>query len=1174
MNKTSIKNFAIWARNKLIEEITYKAGLYGITDAGIAPELPASTDTIKFYNIGTKEPAKVEGKEIQMRNSLAKVIERKAKDLKYKEAFEYVVEEVAYTWFNRLIAVRFMEVNDYLPSGVRVLSSEISGKNEPDMVSSPFETDIDFTDADREYMANLKDDELFRFLFIKQCNKLNEVLPELFEKTDNYTELLLTLSFTDTDSVVYHLVHDISEDDFNVEKEGQVQIIGWLYQYYNTEPKDKVFAALKKNVKISKENIPAATQLFTPDWIVRYMVENSLGRLWVDGHQDFDKSEWKYYLEEAEQEDEVKAKLEEIRAEAKNISPEDIKVLDPCMGSGHILVYAFDVLMQIYLSQGYAERDAASLIIKNNLFGADIDKRAYQLSYFALMMKGRAHDRRFLTREVKPNICNFQELGGLEADNLNGELADFVKQFENADTYGSLLEVGEFDAEKIAAEINGFEEDMFTVGYKDILDRMLVAYTVLGQKYDVVVTNPPYMGASGMDTKLTDYVKKNYPDSKSDLFAVFIEKCIHFTKTNAYYAMITQHAFMFLSSYEKFREKLLHKTIINMAHLGSRAFDEIGGEVVQTTSFVNVNCMIPFYLGSYIRLVDGLSEAEKESKFNSKNSKYITSQENFKNIPGTPFSYWINDCVYKAFNNKQIGEQALLCQGLTTTDNNLYVRNWYEPSYVNIYFEAQNSDDAKNSKLKWFPFNKGGSFRKWYGNNDLVVNYKDDGLEIKNSVLKKYPYLKTPDFVVKNSKHYFSEGLTWSALANDFSIRYVKSGSICADKGQGLFSDDYLKYYCGFLNSKVASIFLKILSPTLDFNCGYVRKTPIIYPDNIDTCNYIENHVSNNINLSKEDWDSFETSWDFIKHPFINGEKNIKSAFEKWSTECEQRFTTLKANEEELNRIFIDIYGLQDELTPEVEDKDVTVRKADLTRDVKSFISYAVGCMFGRYSLDVDGLAYAGGEWDESKYKSFIPDKDNCIIITDEEFFSDDIVNRFVEFVKTVYGEDTLEENLDFVADALGNKGATSRQKIRNYFLSDFIKDHNKIYQKRPIYWMFDSGKQNGFKALVYMHRWNADTIGNVRVEYLHKLQRVYESEINRMQETIDNSANSKEIANAEKRKDKLSKQQKEAREYDEKISHLALMRTDIDLDDGVKVNYEKVQTAQDGRKLEVLVKI
>ncbi len=1174
MNKTAIKNFAVWARNKLIAEIKYKAGLLGINENSIAPELPASTDNLKFYEIGTKEPAKVEGIAIRQRKSLVDAINNKATELKYKEAFEYVVEEVAYTWFNRLIAIRFMEVNGYLPSGVRVLSSEMSGKNEPDMVSSPFETDMEFSSAEREFMNNLKDDELFRFLFIKQCNKLNDVLPELFEKTDNYnyTELLLTLSFTDTDSVVYHLVHEIEEADF---KE-QVQIIGWMYQYYNTEAKDKVFADLKKNIKISSENIPVATQLFTPDWIVRYMIENSLGRLWSEGHQNFDKSEWKYYLDEAEQEDSVKAQLEEIRAAYKSISPEDIKLIDPCMGSGHILVYAFDVLMQIYLSQGYTERDAAVKIIENNILGADIDKRAYQLSYFALMMKGRASDRRFLTRGVKPNLCNFQELDVLNTANLNGILADFTKQFINADTYGSLLEVKKFDIDELAALIDEFEEDIFTYGYREILSKMLTAYKILSQKYDVVCTNPPYMGGSGMNAKLSDFVKNKYPDSKSDLFAVFIERCGEMTKPNRYYAMITQHAFMFLSSYEKLRAKLHSKTTINMAHLGARAFDEIGGEVVQTTAFVNCNLYIKNYTGSYVRLVDINGENEKKEKFLSGENRHTAKQENFSKIPGSPVAYWVSEKFIRAFENKKVIDFADCCTGMQTGNNDKYVKFWFEPNYIDtaIY----------NKQNKYKLYNCGGEYQKWYGNHNNVVLWGEEGRQIKNE----------KGSVIRNEKHFFEEGISWKRIGSSgIGLRFLPEGFIFDQAGDSMFlhNKNRLVYLLGFFNTIVCKMCFEVIAPTMNLTAGNMNKLPVIIDETQKP--RIEALVEENISISKTDWDSFETSWDFEKHPFllymqsevtyIKNRENIdelkqhfliECSYDFWNASCTGRFNTLKQNEEELNRIFIDIYGLQDELTPEVEDKDVTVRKADLTRDIKSFVSYAVGCMFGRYSLDVSGLAYAGGEWDNSKYITYIPDDDNCIPITDEEYFEDDIVGRFVEFVKTVYGTETLEENLDFIANALGNKGNTSRQIIRNYFLTDFIKDHNKIYQKRPIYWMFDSGKQNGFKAIVYMHRWNADTTGNVRVEYLHKLQRVYESEINRMQEAIENGTNSRDITLAEKRKDKLLKQLKEARDYDEKISHLALARIDIDLDDGVKVNYEKVQTAQDGKKLEVLVPI
>lgn len=1183
MNKTAIKNFAVWARNKLIAEIVYKAGLLGVTDKGIAPELPASTANLKFYDIGTKEPAKVEGSAISQRLSLVSAINNKAKDLKFKDAFEYVVEEVAYTWFNRLIAIRFMEVNGYLPSGVRVLSSELSGKNEPDMVTNPFDTDIDFTEADKALMPTLKDDELFRFLFIKQCNKLNAVLPELFEKTENYTELLLTLSFTDTDSVVYHLVHDIPEDDFNIEKEGQVQIIGWLYQYYNSEPKDKVFAALKKNVKISKENIPAATQLFTPDWIVRYMVENSLGRLWADGHNDFDRSEWKYFLEEAEQEESVKAQLNELRAESKNLNPEEIRFIDPCMGSGHILVYAFDVLMQIYLSQGYTERDAASLIIEKNLYGADIDKRAYQLSYFALMMKGRAYDRRFLTRNVKPNLCNFQEIAEINPDNLTGELGLFARQFANCDTYGSLIEVKPFDTEKLSALIEDYEEDLETLGYRDILEKMLAAYRIFAQKYDVCCTNPPYMGGSGMDAKLTDYVKSKFPDSKSDLFACFIERCGQLAKAHGFYAMITQHAWMFLSSYEKLREKLLCKTTVNMAHLGARAFDEIGGEVVQTTAFVNFNSHIKDYKGTYARLVDIVGENEKKEAFLSGNSRHTAKQENFSKIPGSPVAYWVSENFIRAFEKGSVMSMtATPKQGMSTCDVNRFVKSWFE---VDIH--RTNIFDRRNHE-RWVIYNKGGEFRRWFGNRDSVVLWNDNG-----------NLLKENKAALRNQDSYFDEFIAWTKISSaNTGFRNFEKDFLFDGAGGSLFLHDssYKLYYLGYLNSKPCQLALSVISPTLNFNESHIGALPIIIDERKKT--EIDCIVEANITLSKTDWDSFETSWDFAEHPLVRLQKGLWDAtatgaamqayygehikvscpvelcYMLWQGECNQRFNKLKQNEEELNRIFINIYGLQDELTPEVEDKDVTVRKADLQREIKSLISYAVGCMFGRYSLDKEGLVFAGGEWDEKSYRSFIPDADNIIPITDEEYFSDDIVGRFVEFIRVVYGEDSLEANLDFIAKALGNRGNTSRQIIRNYFLGDFIKDHIKTYQKHPIYWLFDSGKQNGFKALVYMHRWNADTIGKVRVDYLHKLQRVYESEIARMQETIDNSTNSREVANAEKRKDKLLKQLKETREYDEKISHLALARIDIDLDDGVKVNYEKVQTAQDGKKLEVLVPI
>lgn len=1178
MNKTAIKTFAIWARKKLIADISYKAGLLGITDKEIKSPLPQSTRDVEFYNIGTKEPYSISGIEIEQRRKLVEVIQERAERSDYMSAYNNVVEEVAYTWFNRLIAVRFMEVNDYLPSRVRVLSSDSNGKTEPDLVTSPFDADLEFSHIEKEQIFKLKNDneldKLFQILFIKQCNALNTILPELFEQTSDYTELLLNVSFTDQEGVVYHLVHDIPEGDFNVNEEGQVEIIGWLYQYYNTELKDETFALLKKNVKITKERIPAATQLFTPNWIVRYMVENSLGRLWLEGHPNDElRATWKYYLDEAEQEPEVQAQLEAIREQYKTIKPEDIKVIDPCMGSGHILVYAFDVLMQIYESYGYSQRDAAKSILEHNLYGLDIDKRAYQLAYFAVMMKARQYNRRILNGETKCHLYTIQESNGINREQLKyfgvgmdesernmalHQMVYLIDTMHDAKEYGAILIIDDLRWDLLEE----FVEQAYLDGqvtsdtvHLDItqakLRQLVQIAAAMAQKYDVVVTNPPYMGSSGMGPKLADYVKKNYPDSKSDLFAVFIERCGQMTKKNCFQAMITQHAWMFLSSFEKLREKVLKRDdIVNMAHLGARAFEEIGGEVVQTTSFVIRRSTLIGFLGTYARLVDYNTHREKEEAFLKRYTEYNFSQEDFKSIPTCPIAYWASGNIMDSYRKgSSIGKLAPPKQGSTLGDNDRFLRLWYE---------IKKNDD------KWLPCLKGGEFRKWYGNHLYLINWENNGSSIKS----------TGRATIRNSDRLFTKGISWSRITSNPSFRIMPENFFFESASGVCFPEEENRYYIlGLLNSKVVLAFSKIVNPTLTLQSGDVATIPVI----IDYENKINEITSSNIVLAKHDWDSYEISWDFIKHPFINYCTNlnlVSSAYAQWEYLTANQFNKLKSNEEELNRIFIEIYGLQDELNSEVDDKDVTVRKADLGRDVRSFLSYAVGCMFGRYSLDVDGLAYAGGEWDSSKYTTFIPDMDNVIPITDEEYFEDDIVGLFCAFLKKTFGEETLEENLDFIAKALGNKGNTSREVIRNYFLKDFYKDHCKIYQKRPIYWLFDSGKADGFKALVYMHRYNADTIGNLRIDYLHRMQRVYDSEITRMQETIDNSGNAREVAAATKRKEKLTKQLKETKEYDEKIAHLALARNEIDLDDGVKVNYEKVQTAGDGKKYEILAKI
>ena len=1240
MNKNAIKKFAIDARNKLIASVTDKAGMLGITPDNCSETITKGADFEVYKTVAGTEVT-LNKKQCEQRGKLVDQI--------HARGFEAVVEEVAYTWFNRICAIRFMEVNDYMyPVRVRVLSSEKEGKNEPDVVTMAPEIDWDFTDKEREEIIDAKMnsrlDDLFRMLFIKQCNLLHEVLPGLFEETEDYTEMLLNISFTNEDDVIRMLVDGIDEKDFNIttvdedgKVAGQVEIIGWLYQYYNTEPKNKAFA---KKTKITKEEVPAVTQLFTPDWIVRYMVENSLGRMWVEGHPDDElKSKWKYYLNEAEQEESVQQELNKIKAEYATLKPEDIKLIDPCMGSGHILVYAFDVFMQIYENAGWSQRDAAQSIIQNNIYGLDIDDRAAQLSYFAVLMKARQYDRRILTRGIEPNVYAVQESNGINRGQLKyfgagltdaeknaavSQMEGLLNTLNDAKEYGSLLNVEDYDWELLEKFVENTDTEsqisFDTYGLDETaeqLKQLIKIGKVMAQKYEIVATNPPYAGTSNLSAKVNNFVKKNYPDSKADLFAVFIERCGEMLKKNGYQAMITQHSWMFLTSFEKLRMKLQQKTIINMAHLGARAFEEIGGEVVQTTSFIIQNNFIMNYIGTYLRLLDGESQYEKESLFLRQEQRYDTAQNTFTNIPTEPLAYWIGEKIVECYKkNTYISDYAKPCKGIDTGKNDIFLRLWFEVNENNQYI-PEGKSDIDFSKYKWFPYNKGGSYRKWYGNNEYVINWENSGEKIKNYSGSN----------LRNKDMYFREGVTWSTVSsNRNSFRYFDKGYLFDNGGSCLFSNIYLEYIQGLLNTKVAVELLKI-QPTMNNQPGTIGGLPLIINENID----IKKIVRENIALAQLDWDSFETSWDFKCHPLISVIPQNRALFDDttdidlaecytcWENECNERFNQLKANEEELNRIFIDIYGLQDELTPEVEDKDVTVRKADLQRDIKSLVSYAVGCMFGRYSLDEEGLVLAGQPFEahffeasapvcgtgfagapgasvpigEFYYKTdegvkkctYNPDKDNIIPICDEEYFSDDIVSRFCEWVKIVYGEKSLETNLDFIAKALGNKGNTSREVIRNYFLNDFFKDHCNTYSvtgsgKRPIYWLFDSGKQNGFKALIYMHRYDADTVGRVRTDYLHEAQKYVETAMQSAQYTIDNATSASEKSKATKAVTKYTKQLAEMKIYDEAIAHVANQRIEIDLDDGVKVNYAKfqgVEVAQEGKKalkVDLLAKI
>ena len=1139
MDKNAIKKFAVWARTELIARVSLKGVEYGITEDNIED---ANADSIGGKVLTADEK--------KQRQALIAEINDKG----YKQ----VMEEVAYTWFNRFSALRFMEVNGYLPSHVRVFTDE-ENNFKPQIITEAIHLDLDGLNMEKVY--KLKDaektEELYKYLLIVQCNALNKILPGMFQKISDCTELLLPDNLLREGSVIQQMIELIPEDDWK----DAVQIIGWLYQYYNSEKKDDVFAALKKNVKITKENIPAATQLFTPDWIVRYMVENSLGRLWLEGHPDVkeqllpteeeqsayaagnrdpEDTKWHYYLEEAEQEPEVQAQLAEIRKEYAALTPDQLKVIDPCSGSGHILAYMFDVLMKIYESYGYTTREAVASIVENNLYGLDIDDRAAQLAYFAVMMKARQYDRRFFSRGIQPHVYAIVESNHVDEfavdyfcngnAKLTAAMDTIISELHDAKEYGSILSVTPQDWSALYGRFAEISEDINMsreTALRELLPLVQVA-EALAQKYETVVTNPPYMGASNMNPKLNEFIKNNYADYKSDFFSAFVIHASQMTKQSGYCGFFTPYVWMFIQSYEKMRNYLYNQaTIETLIQFEYSAFEEA---TVPVCTFAFQNRHIP-KKGCYLRLVDfrGGMEVQQQKTLEAIENHncgfyYAQNADNFSEIPGNPMAYWVKN--FKIFEFQNLSSMLRSGGRIKTHDNNLYVRNWWE-----VYEIGD----------RWIPYTNGGEYRKWYGDYLDVVDWSEKAREFYGN----HGGLCKEIF-------WFKEGLTWGAITSgDNSYRIKPKQFMFSSASPTVFTSSFTcdMSVLAFLNTKVAKYISKIINPTLNQNVNDTLRIPYYgFSEKASNC------ASKCIEISKIDWDAFETSWDFQHHPLLRKVSTIAGAFDQWQTECDDRFNQLKANEEELNRIFIDIYGLQDELTPEVEDKDVTVRKADLGRDIRSFISYAVGCMFGRYSLDVDGLAYAGGEWDSSKYVSYAADKDNIIPICDDEYFEDDIVGLFVKFVKTVYGADTLDENLKFIADALGGKGQP-KDVIRNYFLSDFYSDHCKIYQKRPIYWLFDSGKKNGFKALIYMHRYQPDTIARICTDYVHEQQARYRTALANLEQRIANASTGERVK-LNRKLTTLQAQDTEIRTYEEKIHHLADQMISIDLDDGVKKNY------------------
>lgn len=1167
MDKNKIKKYAINARTELINAIKVKLATLGIDENEIQDKLSISTPDKEYY-IDDNEANALTGAQIGWRKDIVAELNRHGYQEDSKTAYKDFVEEVAYTWFNRIIAIRFMEVNNYLPSRVRVLSSE-EGKNEPDIINEAMEIGDDlggYSNQEKELITTALTektpelmDSLYTMLFIKQCDALSEILPGLFEETSNYLKLLFTPHYDR--GVIKELIDEIPEEYFDVKREGQVQIIGWLYQYYNNALHEEV---VNMNGKaIQKDEIPAATQLFTPDWIVRYMVDNSLGKYYLERHPDsIVKHELKYLLPD------------EIKAINENQDITDYKLLDNAMGSGHILVYAFELFMKMYIEQGYSKRDAAQKIIENNLFGLEIDKRAFQLAYFSIMMKGREYDRRFLRRNPTTNLYYFEDLhvsdefyNFISDKVVRANLKKVVKDFSDATELGSIIKIDEsIDLDSIEEVVAGldFESGLDVFGYKKIQKQILKTLKiikVMTTKYEAVVTNPPYMNK--FDKTLKKYLKDSYKNYSKDLFSVFIYHNVHQLVKAGYAGYMTPLVWMFIKTYEPLRHDIINNfKIDSLIQMEYSAFEEA---TVPIDTFVLKNS--DDKIGTYLRLSNfkgGMIVQEQKvlEAISDPTVKYLyhTDQSNFDKIPGSPIAYWVSKKTANIFNKypilKNYAEGSV---GIQTGDNNKFIRDWWEVIYYKIKFNCKNVKDTYLAK--WFPYNKGGDYRKWYGNDLTVIDWKNDGRDIKDTSEKSgHHYQEYSD----NLK--FRSMITWTRISsNTPSFRYKNSGYLSDMAGFSIYPDSKnLMEILGLCNSKVSLYFLEFLSPTINYMLGQVLSLVFIKSNKIPT-----ELIENNVKISKQDWDAFETSWDFQKSPFLTqNAASLHQAYTSWSDEALTRFNQLKSNEEELNRIFINLYGLQDELTPEEDDKEVSVRKADQVRDIKAFLSYFIGCVFGRYSLDQDGLVYAGGDWDASKYTTFKPNKENIILLTDRQYFDDDrdIIIRLKEFLTKTFDPETLTENMDFIAQTLDPKkferGTSAEDIIRTYFLNDFYKDHAKIYQKRPIYWEFNSGRNKGFKALMYLHRYNTEQLPMVR-HYLHELQPAMNDLIEVDQNLLDQETTASAKSKYRKAIATLNKQMNEIMKYDQILDHLSQNPVDLDLDDGVLVNHDKLQQGE-----------
>lgn len=1249
MDKNSLKVFAIEARRDLMEKVKTRLEILGITSKGI------DRSGLNFLSGNTLDIGENRYKKSSY-NELIKLYDN--------IGYEQLIEESAYTWFNRLVALAYMEANGYIEEKMIFNSGS---KIEPGIIDEYYEASF-FENMEREEQENIhnlrdahKTEEMYSLLIEEKCNELNKIMPFMFDKKGGYSDILFPTGLLTSNSILIRLREEFEkakEENEDGEKVIPVEIIGWLYQYYNSEFKDLVFEGLKKNQKITKEKIAPATQLFTPHWIVKYMAENSLGKLAIENLKVSPelKKNWKYYIDS------------EIDSSSERLNVEDIKVIDPSMGSGHMLTYCFDMLYEIYEDLGWSRKDAVLSILKNNLYGLEIDKRAGQLASFALFMKGREKFPRLLkvlerleddekfdlnTLWIDESNDISQEMRKLIYSNSLKNLEILIDNFTDAKEYGSILKLTSLDIAQLKDELdrlieiyrkqgqltllstsNQLDFSVVDINFEKecrIIKKLIQQQKIMTDSYDVVITNPPYMGGKGFDSKLKNYVDKYYKNSKTDLFAVFMERCGELTKRERYTSMITMQSWLFLSSFEELRKNILeNKKIESLVHLGYGVI----GIAFGTTSFILKNTQNKD-TGLYFRMFDKIAQnietedcanlfkrAIKEENFrynfeeyksnigiqdniisNEKGKllRYVANQKEFEKIPGSPIAYWVSDKIREAFKEKNlIKNNDVVITGMSTGKNDLYLRSWQEVSFKKISIYAKNIKEIDLSKKEWIPYNKGGDARKYYGNNEYVVRWsKNLEFHRPRSTFKEY---------------YLKEGLTWSFLTSSiFSMRFFKEGFLWDVAGSPLFvkNKNLVNYYLGFFSSKLGAYFMNLLNPTLNFQVIDIQNTPIKISENINIISNIDTLVQQNIDIAKEEWDSHETSWDFETLYLAKGD-SIESAYNDYCNHWRDNFVTMHKNEEELNKIFIDIYELNDEMDNSVPFEDITLFKKeaeiknistsphtveqektsedylynrgvklefDNLELVKQFLSYAVGCIMGRYSIDKKGLIMANSDdvlmTDKSNIyikdrdgevrhhienPRFIPDSYGIIPITSEKAFDNDIVTKVIEFVEALYGKENLNKNLEFICEALGRKESEKYEDtLRNYFIKDFYTDHLQRYQKRPIYWLMNSGKKNGFSALIYLHRYEKNSIARVRTEYLIPYQDKLEN-LRKFYESIsfDNGASAKEKKQAEKSLKELDAMLKELKDYANEVKHISELKIDLDLDDGVKVNYEK----------------